>query len=156
VGAGGGATVTVVDADRDPPSPTAAIVYCVVLRGHTGQDPLGSTLPTPWSIEALEAFAADHARVAHWPCWIAVGLAERDTVGAGGGRTTFFGGQRAFALFTTSLAIAIASLVRHAQYTSYALFPITSTALNSSGHSLSLPALLAASTALSAAGSSTW
>ena len=87
MGAGGGVTLTVVDADRDPPSPTAAIVYCVVLRGHTGQDPLGSTLPTPWSIEALEAFAEVHIRVAHWPCTIAAGFAERDTVGAGGGVT---------------------------------------------------------------------
>ncbi|MGH2670885.1 MAG: hypothetical protein ACRDH5_17535, partial [bacterium] len=88
VGAGGGATLTVVEASRAPPSPTAAIVYCVVVRGHTGQDPLGSTLPTPWSIEALEAFADVHTRVAHCPCAIAAGFAERDTVGAGGGRTT--------------------------------------------------------------------
>jgi len=62
---GGGATLTVVDADRDPPSPTAAIVYCVVLPGHTCLDPLGLTLPTPWSIEALEAFADVHTSVAH-------------------------------------------------------------------------------------------
>jgi hypothetical protein len=108
-------TLTVVEADRDPPSPTAAIMYSVVLRGHTGQDPLGSTFPTPWSIEAVVAFAEVHVRVAHWPCWIAAGLAERDTLGAGGGTTTFFGGQSAFALLAASLAIAIASLVRHAQ-----------------------------------------
>ena len=77
--------MTVVDADLDPPSPTAATVYCVVLPGHTCFDPLGPTLPTPWSIEALETFAEVHTRVAHWPCTIAAGLAERDTVGAGAG-----------------------------------------------------------------------
>jgi hypothetical protein len=66
LGAGGGAvTLTVVDADRDPPSPTAAIVYGVVLPGHTCCNPLRSTFPTPWSIEAVEAFAEVHARVAH-------------------------------------------------------------------------------------------
>src|SRR3990170_6440724 len=88
LGAGGGwVTVTVVEAARDPPWPTAAIVYGVVLPGHTCRNPLRSTLPTPGSIEALEAFAEVHASVAHWPCWIAAGLAERDTVGAGGGVT---------------------------------------------------------------------
>jgi hypothetical protein len=88
LGAGGGrVTLTVVDADRDPPSPTASIVYGVVLPGQTCRNPLGSTFPTPWSIEAVAAFAEDHTRVAHWPCWISVGLAERDTVGAGGAVT---------------------------------------------------------------------
>jgi hypothetical protein len=87
MGAGGAVTVTVVDAARDPPSPTAAIVYCVVLPGQTCRNPLGSTFPTPWSIEALAAFAEVHASVVHWPCWIVAGLAERDTVGAGGAVT---------------------------------------------------------------------
>jgi hypothetical protein len=107
------ATVTVVDADRDPPSPAAAIVYCVVLRGHTWREPFGSTFPTPWSIVALVAFADDHVRVAHWPSWIEAGLAERETVG---GAANFFE-QSAFALLVASLAIAIASAVRQAQYT---------------------------------------
>ena len=65
VGAGGGVTLTVVEADRVPPSPAAAIVYCVVLPGHTCRTPARSTLPTPWSIEALVAFADDHSKVAH-------------------------------------------------------------------------------------------
>jgi hypothetical protein len=65
LGAGGAVTVTVVEADRVPPSPTAAIVYCVVVPGHTCRNPLRSTVPTPWSIEALEAFADVHIRVAH-------------------------------------------------------------------------------------------
>jgi hypothetical protein len=84
---GKGVTVTVVEADRVPPSPAAAIVYGVVVVGQTWRNPLRSTLPTPWSIEALAAFADDHNKVAHWPCWIMAGLAERDTVGAGGGVT---------------------------------------------------------------------
>ena len=98
MGVGGGVTLTVVDAARDPPPPTVVIVYWVVLVGHTCRSPLRSTLPTPWSIEALEAFADVHTSVAHWPCWIAAGFTERDTVGAGGGKTTFFGGQSAVAL----------------------------------------------------------
>jgi hypothetical protein len=58
-------TPTAVDAFCDPPSPAAVIVNCVVLRGQTGLVPLGSTFPTPWSIETLEAFADDQIRVAH-------------------------------------------------------------------------------------------
>ena len=58
-------TLTVVDAVFDPPSPAAVIVYCVVLAGQTWRDPLGSTFPTPGSIETLEAFVDDQVRVAH-------------------------------------------------------------------------------------------
>ena len=58
-------TLTAVDAVRDPPSPAAVIVNCVVLPGQTCLEPLGSTFPTPWSIETLEAFVDDQVRVAH-------------------------------------------------------------------------------------------
>ena len=39
----------------------------------------------PWSIAVLVAFVADHVSVAHWPCWIVVGLAVMAAVGAAGG-----------------------------------------------------------------------
>src|SRR5215471_2645783 len=76
-------TYTVVDASRVPPSPLAVIVYCVVSFGQTLRDPLLSTLPTPWLIEALEAFEVDHVIVAHCPCLTDPGSAEIDTIGAG-------------------------------------------------------------------------
>jgi len=58
-------TATVVDAAVDPCSPAAVIVNCVELKGQTSLDPLGSTCPTPWSIETVDAFVDDHVSVAH-------------------------------------------------------------------------------------------
>ena len=55
------------------------------LVGQTCRDPLGVTLPMPGSIAVLVAFVADHVSVAHWPDWIAVGLAVSEAVGAAGG-----------------------------------------------------------------------
>ena len=119
-----GFTVTVVDASRDPPAPTAVIVYSVVRSGQTCRDPSGSALMAPGSIVTLEAFDDDHVTVAHWPSGIDVGLAERDTVGrarqgaaglgAGARRgatsaATAFFGHSAFAMRIASFAFAIAS-----------------------------------------------
>jgi hypothetical protein len=56
-------TLTVADAVSDPC--VAVIVYCVELPGQTCLDPLGSTFPTPWSIETAEAFVDDQVRVVH-------------------------------------------------------------------------------------------
>ncbi len=42
-------------------------------------------MPTPESIAAPVAFVEDHVSVAHFPAWIEAGLAERVTVGFGGG-----------------------------------------------------------------------
>jgi len=87
-----------------------------VLPGQIWRDPLRSTGPTPGAIEALEAFVDDHARFVHWPCRIAAGFTERDTLGAlgaGGGGATALTGQSAFAMFVASMAIAIPSLVWH-------------------------------------------
>ena len=60
-----GIRLTVAAAVRDPPSPVAVIVYCVVIAGQTCLEPVGATSPTPWSIEALEAPVEDQVRVAH-------------------------------------------------------------------------------------------
>ena len=56
-------TLTVVETVPDPP--VAVIVYCVEFPGQTCLDPLGSTFPTPWSIETVEAFVDDQVRVVH-------------------------------------------------------------------------------------------
>ena len=117
--------MTVVDVVRVPPSPFAAIVYRGVAGGHTPRSPVGSTLPMPGSIEALEAPVVDQASFAHLPCSIVAGSAEIETVGAaiaGGGAMTGAGfgasaffGQRAFARAVASFALAIPSAVRHAK-----------------------------------------
>jgi len=78
--------------------PCAVIVYRVVFGGQICRDPLRSTLPIPWSIAALEAFADDHVSVVHWLWSMVAGLAERDTAGAGGGGATTRRGQSAFAM----------------------------------------------------------
>jgi hypothetical protein len=70
-----------------------------VLPGQICRDPLRATPPIPWSIEAWEAFADDQASVVHWPCMMAAGVAESDTVGAGGGGGAALIGQSAFAMF---------------------------------------------------------
>src|ERR1700757_4364735 len=113
-------TLTVVDASRVPPSPLAVMVYCVVSFGQTLRDPLVSTLPSPWLIEALEAFDVDQDRVAHCPCFTDPGSAEIDTIGAGaagggGGAgagagaalATGFFGHKALIIAMARLALAI-------------------------------------------------
>src|SRR4030067_962468 len=60
--AGGGFTVTVVDAVFVPPSPMTVTVYCKVVGGHTCRDPPAATLPIPWSIETADAFVEDQGR----------------------------------------------------------------------------------------------
>jgi hypothetical protein len=74
--------VIVAVAVRDPPSPVAVIVYCVVAPGQTSLDPLGLTSPTPWSIETREAFVEDQVSVEHLPGLRETGVAEAETVGA--------------------------------------------------------------------------
>jgi hypothetical protein len=119
-GGGGVFTVTVVDAVREPPFPVALIEYVVVLPGQTSFDPLGSTFPTPWSIEAKSAPVDDQLNDVHWPLSTEPGLAEIETDGTGAGGGAGFGasaflGQRPFALAAASFAFAIASWVRQAQ-----------------------------------------
>ena len=123
VGPGGDVTVTVVETVREPPAPDAAIEYCVVTVGQTSRDPLGLTLPSPWSIEALVTLVEFQDSVAHLPRSMVTGAAMIDTVGAAGGGggggaggATTFRGQSALARLTASLAILTASSVRQAQY----------------------------------------
>ena len=90
-----------------------------MLVGQTCREPLGATAPRPWLSEVLVAFVADHVSVAHWPCWIVAGLAAMAAVGTagGGGATgaTARFGHSALAWAVASLALPIASFVRHAQ-----------------------------------------
>lgn len=59
---------------------TAVIVYIVVTVGDTKCDPLAPTVPMPWSMDTVVAFADDHVRVDEEPSAIAVGVAFKDTV----------------------------------------------------------------------------
>src|SRR4030067_960370 len=70
--AGGGFTVTVVDAVFVPPSPMTVTVYCKVVGGHTCRDPPAATLPIPWSIETADVFVADQVRSARFPLSVRV------------------------------------------------------------------------------------
>src|SRR3990172_9852949 len=125
--AGGGFTVTVVEAVFVPPSPMTVTVYCVVVSGHTCREPPSDTFPIAGSIDTVEAFVEVQLRSAHSPLSTEAGLAMRETVGAaigggGGGAVTFLGsgsgslGQSLFAMAVASFACAIASFVRHSQY----------------------------------------
>jgi hypothetical protein len=124
-------TDTLVDAVADPPAPVAAILYCVVLDGHTCCVPLGATLPSPGSMDAPVAFSDDHLSVVHCPRWTDAGSAVMRAVGAGGGGATgagagggagvgggagaFATGHRAFACASAFLARSSDSARRHDQ-----------------------------------------
>src|SRR4029450_1057483 len=68
-----GVTPTLAVSEREPPGPSTVIVYRVVLEGQTSLEPLGLTLPTPGSMEALVAFVAVHESVVHLPSSIEFG-----------------------------------------------------------------------------------
>jgi hypothetical protein len=74
-------TVTVALAVTVPPIPMAVKVYVVVPVGDTLMEPVGGTLPIPWSIAQLSALEASQVSVADSPARIVIGDAEKLTVG---------------------------------------------------------------------------
>jgi hypothetical protein len=56
----------------------------VVAVGLTVREPVAATVPMPWSIDTVVAFAVDHDSVALSPAAIEVGAAVRLAVGSDG------------------------------------------------------------------------
>jgi hypothetical protein len=85
----GGITVTLANADADPPPPEHVRVYAELAVGETVSEPLTVCVPLQLpDAEQLVAFVELHVSVEDWPVVIDVGVAVRVMGGVRGGATT--------------------------------------------------------------------